>query len=424
LAAVQPVFFGVNSAVAAPGDPDPSFGKGGTVVVSLSPNNDWIEDIAVQPDGKIVAVGHLNQSSTGGNTSTFVVVRLLPGGALDSGFGNGGIVTTRLRFGNASARGVALQPDGKIVVCGNAAPSQGFGVTHLVVARYFADGRPVPAFSGDGVVESDPGPRAMAKAVKVQPDGKILVAGSVNGDTMLLRYTPDGSPDRRFGLRGRIVISNAPPPQGEAAYAVLLQPDQKILLAGDFGNQSSIFAARLQPYGKIDASFDGDGLLQVSFGDGLNVTTDCELQPDGKIVVAGFFLDRSTLEQKWTVTRLDPDGSFDTTFDGDGRLELPVNNPDTALMAVELQPDGKIVLGGSLQRPEPADLDFLLMRRNPDGSPDTSFGRNGQVETNISPIADQLRAMKIQPDGKIVAAGFAVNPTQHADFALARYLIQ
>jgi uncharacterized delta-60 repeat protein len=150
LAAVQPVFFDVSSAVAAPGDLDPSFGKGGTVVVSLSPNNDWIEDIAVQPDGKIVAVGHLNQSSTGGNTSTFVVVRLLPGGALDSGFGNGGIVTTRLRFGNASARGVALQPDGKIVVCGNAAPSQGFGVTPWSSRATSPTGGRIPRFRATG----------------------------------------------------------------------------------------------------------------------------------------------------------------------------------------------------------------------------------------------------------------------------------
>ena len=120
-----------------------------------------------------------------------------------------------------------------------------------------------------------------------------------------------------------------------------------------------------------------------------------------------------------TIARLNQNGSFDDTFDGDGKVVIDPAGLQEALFDIAIQADGKIVMGGSVRAGQGFNDNFLLRRRNPDGSPDLSFGQAGRVQTNMTASSNQIRALLIQPDGKIVAGGSAAN-----DFALARYLGQ
>ena len=126
-----------------------------------------------------------------------------------------------------------------------------------------------------------------------------------------------------------------------------------------------------------------------------------------------------------TIARLNLDGSLDNSFDADGKLIIPFGQRQAYTYDVEIQPDGKVVVGGGIQdsRQDP-NPNFLLVRRNSDGSPDLSFGQSGTVETSISATSDYLRSLALQTDGKIIAAGHAASPTGRDDFALVRYLGQ
>jgi uncharacterized delta-60 repeat protein len=199
--------------------------------------------------------------------------------------------------------------------------------------------------------------------------------------------------------------------------SVALQPDGKIVAAGGASNSVSL-VARLNPDGSLDPTFDSDGKLLHPFAgvpmvEGMSVA-DVALQADGKIVLAGWVTNFTTQVQRAVVVRLTSGGAFDTTLDGDGILVTQLGagaNPDSNFFAVEVLPDGRILLAGGAS-PSSGGFETLLTRRNVDGSPDPSFGTGGTrmiqlgVGTNASSGAID---MKLQPDGKIVVAGSATD---------------
>src|SRR3990172_6011894 len=168
--------------------------------------------------------------------------------------------------------------------------------------------------------------------------------------------------------------------------------------------------------GSPDPTFGVNGIVTTDFDNGSNdVGNAIALQPDGKIVVAGYggqFIG-------FTLARYNSDGSLDTTFDGDGKVAADFGSPYKAgLAALALQPDGKIIVAG--QSSNGSNNDFTLVRYNNDGSPDVSFGANGKVTTDFGNSDDFCYAVALQPDGKIVMAGRSSNGNDF-DFALARY---
>src|SRR6185312_12779398 len=189
---VAVVCLAASPASAAAGDLDGAFGTGGTVTTDFAGNGDEARAVAVQPDGKIVAAG-----GALGATVDFALVRYRPDGTLDATFGTGGKVTTD--FGSAEqAFAVAVQPDGKIVVAGG-------GATGFELARYNADGSLDGTFGAGGKVTTRFGlglPFTRAHAIVLQPDGKIVVAGTATSATApdfgLARYNPNGSLDASF----------------------------------------------------------------------------------------------------------------------------------------------------------------------------------------------------------------------------------
>jgi uncharacterized delta-60 repeat protein len=277
-----------------------------------------------------------------------------------------------------------------------------------------------------------------ARAVAVQPDGKIVLAGwwcgfgaDCNTSTFALsRFNPDGSLDKTFGSGGRAVVAF---PNGWAlATDVAIQADGKIVAAGwrnddDGVNDADFALIRLEPDGDLDPSFSGDGKVTTTFG-GSDVGSALALQGDGKLVVAGST--RGCGDEDFALARYNTDGSLDTSFSGDGRVCTGFGGDREGALAVAIQNNAfpgdhrtRIVVAGTTDDddcPLDCDYDFALGRYYSNGSLDTSFGGDGKVTTGFLSSEDVAAAVAIQTDGRIVAAGHTIS-TGDSDFALARY---
>src|SRR3954447_19040998 len=309
-------------------------------------------------------------------------------GDLDSSFSLDGKQTTDFAGSANFGQAVAVQADGKIVVAGSS--DEGATGSDFALARYNADGTLDSSFSDDGKQTTDfAGDNDSGRAVAVQPDGKILVAGysdqgaaTHNGDFALARYNIDGTLDSSF--------------------------------SGD-GKQTTDFV------GHADPNFAG----ATDFGQAVAV------QPDGKIVVAGYVSQANApsfeFYNDFALARYNPDGTLDSSFSDDGKQTTAfAGGSDDFGSAVAVQPDGKIVVGGSVRAPadSPAGGDFALARYNADGTLDSSFSDDGKQTTAFAGSSNDFgSAVAVQPDGKIVVGGYVKAPADsgEADFALARY---
>jgi uncharacterized delta-60 repeat protein len=392
---------------AADGDLDASFGNNGIVVTNHS-EFDQINDIVIQPDGKIVAAG---QSGTlpflpffGPPALDILVVRYNIDGSLDSTFGSSGIVTTDLGA-NDGALAVALQADGKIVVAGNGSPNN---EVVFAVVRYNTNGSLDTTFGSGGIVTTSTGQFSIAQGVAIQSDGKIVVTGSGSLGITVVRYNTDGSLDDTFNDDG---ITREIPPGFEVlrtnvAWGVALQADGKIVVVGESADHSQnigtddFLLLRYNPDGSLDNTFDGDGLVLTAFATHQNSARDIVIQSDGKILAAGSsFQDGGSFV---AVARYNTDGSLDTGFDSDG---IVVGATSSSANALALQSDGKILAAGD-SGDSSGNLVLTVSRFNSDGSSDTTFGGDGIVTTSFG---THMTATAIAPqtDGRIVAAGYA-----------------
>jgi len=252
--------------VAAAGDLDPTFGTGGKVTTDIQGDFDKARAVAIQADGKIVVAG----SALNGANIDFAVLRYNTDGSLDTTFGTDGKVLTPVLDSDDFALAVAIQPDGKIVAAGLAVT----GADDIAVVRYNTDGSLDTTFDGDGKATFSilVGFNDIANAVAIQPDGKIVLAGSTNNgsddDFAVIRLNPNGSLDSTFnaiGISTFAILDN-----DDVANAVVLQPDGKIVIAGftDNGQDTDFAAARLNPNGSLDLSFGVGGKVSSSHQNG------------------------------------------------------------------------------------------------------------------------------------------------------------
>jgi uncharacterized delta-60 repeat protein len=395
------------------GQLDLTFSQNGRVETSFSSSGSayylGAKAVAVQADGKIVAAGTWQQD---GN-SDFAVARYNTNGTLDTSFAGDGRLTTNFDgHSYDGANAVAVQPDGKIVVAGS---SDG----DFAAARYHTNGSLDTSFSNDGrfMTGYADGLEA-AEAVAVQPDGKIVIAGwtDLNGslDFAIARIDTGGTLDSPFSIRLTGFGSD------EVAYAVAIQPDGKIVVAGQSNeDDADEFAlARYTAGGSLDSSFDGDGRVETGIS-GARVGADAvAIQGNGRIVAAGWTIAGS--DRDFELMRYNTDGTLDTKFDGNGKQATEFGGRDLAA-AVAVQPDGSIVAAGWTSAGIEDSFDFALARYNRNGALDGFFGGgDGKVTTHWAGGDDYARAVAIQPgDGKIVAAGSVT--TFNTAFALARY---
>jgi uncharacterized delta-60 repeat protein len=390
---------------AAAGSLDPTFGKGGIAEANVG----FPVAAALQPDGKIVVL-----------TLEDKVARFLSNGTLDTSFGNGGIAVSSFA---TSPVALALQPDGKIVLAGRINNTT---ENVFAVARLNANGSVDTAFGSGGTVTTDMGFPGTTEAVVIQPDGKILLGGTVLGtdetlpnEVALVRYNPNGSLDSSFGNSGG--FANGPGEaevvsvQGVTTVAVLSDGDILVLNFAVGGGA----IAQFSPTGSLRSTVTSGTIVAASKGE------NPVFQPDSSFIVSNGILvgtarnrDLDTQVARFTATgQLDP--TFKTTvFDliGEGGSA----NTDF-LNAVALQSDGKVVLAGTHSHAF-TNSSNALARLNTNGSFDASFGTNGTVTNKLPANTNGLDLVLIQTDGKILAFGTA--GSNFTNLLLERYLAQ
>jgi uncharacterized delta-60 repeat protein len=408
------------------GEPDPGFGTRGSVVTAVRNGSaDRCFELLVQPDKKLVCVG---QSLRRGSSSQDVVlVRYLANGRLDQSFGTKGIsLFDRGRALGEVGASAVLAPDGKIVVAG-VADLAGPDRQDIFVARFNVDGSLDASFGSGGFVLADASSKSpdldWGYAVALQTDGKIVVTGQgtttrpgERSDAVLLRFTPSGELDQSFGSGGLLVDLTGGRARG--ASSLLIQPDGKIVI-GSYTDRlpNGVRLARFHRDGRADGSFGARGIAQLNVLSGGEVGGEVRSimrQPDGKIIVAGWGMSTDTYS---VLARFQANGRVDQSFGDRGSMLLKLEDglSETGVYAAEFQRDGKIVVaGGHAGR-------FLVARYLKSGGQDPTFGGIGFVSLAAGGRTHgYASAVRIQADGRIVAAGAASKTGMSEDFALVR----
>ena len=420
------------------GELDPTFDTDGLVQTPIDVSS-VATGLALQPDGKLVAVG-----LTTLNNNDFAVVRYNSDGSLDNTFGTGGIVSTDF-FGNNrsdSASSVLLLSNGKILVGGSAGGNN--NDTDFALARYNPDGTLDTSFGTGGLMTLDflgVGAIDGALSIALQSDGKIVAAGFTNMDVgvaddlfAIARFNADGSLDTGFGTNGRFTTDfGGGVASSSTARKVLVKPNGFILVGGDSdaSGTSDLALLQLDEAGDPDANFGTNGEVLNDLGGGLELGRSIALLPNGQILQVGSSTFILVPSAEAALVRYNENGSTDMTFGTNGVvLEdfSTVGGTGGEGKALLLLADGKIVLGGEAFlniTVNPSLTTFALARYLSDGSPDPDFGTKGRVLTDFSNGAgslDLLNDLILQPDGKIVAAGASDAGFNALQYALARYL--
>ena len=333
------------------------------------------------------------------------------------GFGDG-IVTTDFGSGDDAGYTVSVLADGKLLVAGQHYNGSDFD---FALTRYNTDGTLDTSFSSDGILTTIIGAgNDKGRSLTVQADGKILVAGishnGSNNDFALARYNADGTLDTSFDGDG--ILTTDFGADNDKGYSVTVQTDGKVLVAGEsFNGSNRDFAVvRYNADGTLDTSFADDGKLNTAIGSSDDFGHSIAVQADGKILVAGYSDTGSSFE--FTVVRYNADGMLDTSFSGDGVLTTDIGSISDISRSMTLQTDGKIVVAGESYNG--SNWDFAMVRYNADGTLDTSFESDGKLTTAIGSGDDQIFSVTMQDDGKILASGYSHNGSNN-DFVLARY---
>ena len=399
-----------------PGDLDPTFdGDGKVLTVWGNGSSVSASDVVIQADRKVVVAGSMTPADRGTGDS-FAVVRYTVNGALDPAFDSDGKVQTEFaQWSFDRATSLTTQSDGKILVAGWAYDIVGGTGEDFALVRYNANGSLDGSFDGDGKMTTDfERGRDVGLSVAIQSDGKIVVAGysSPSGnaggssDYAVARYNRDGSLDATFDGDGRVVTTLS---ARDRATTVAVQADGKIVVGGQLETGSPAFTlaaglVRYLPDGSLDSSFDGDGKLVLTM---ITSIRDLAVQPDGKILAAG---------SGFGVTRFNSNGALDTTFDGQGNSLFQQGGVE----ALALQRDGRTIIVGPVGYPA---SDFAVARFDARGAVDSSFHSEGTVTTDFGGM-DIPFGVALGSNGEIVVAGGS-GPAGGAgpnDLAVARYL--
>jgi uncharacterized delta-60 repeat protein len=337
----------------------------GTPDVGLDPGtgaNSTVTSVVLQPNGKVLMGGYFTEID---GTTRYRIARLDANGSLD---------TTFAPSANSTVRAVALQPNGKVVIGGFFGTVNGVPRGHI--ARLNASGSLDTSFAASGTEANDD-----VYAVALQTDDKVLIGGtftSFNGTTRnrIARLSDSGALDTSFNP-GTGVDSTV--------YAIAIQPDDKVIIAGSFSTFNGMTRNRI-------ARLDDDGTLDTTFDPGVGpnfLVRDVAIQPDGKVLIGGSFTTVAGQSRKY-IARLNDDGSLDSSFN-------PGTGTSSWVDAVALQSDGKVIIGGDFTTVD-GEACNRIARLNANGTVDTTFDTGTGVDSYVYDVA-------IQPDGKVLIGG-------------------
>ena len=397
-----------SQAAAQAGHLDTTFGTGGIFSLTDTTGSGSFNSanaVALQSDGKIVVAGQLGSRSA--------LLRLNANGSLDTTFGSGGTVITRIGSNIQQVFvGLAIQSDGKIVVAATGVPPRG------AAARFNADGSLDTTFGTAGVVSL---PLA-ATGLALQLDGRIIVTGVSLGTGLMTRLLTDGGTDTTFGTNGLAALVAGPS-------SIALQSDGKILIGA--GGLGAAPVLNPTPIAGSVARYNTNGSLDTSFGisgqaASVVAPSAVAVQSDGKILAVGANVSRLSVtgnSSGFGVVRFNPNGSIDTTFGSKGGVTTGFPTTTiTGAFAVAIQSDGDIVAAGEAGNNTSQLVEsFALARYLGTGRLDSTFGKGGLVTTSLGSNADALiSSLALLNDGKIVSAGTNGGGT----LEVARYLGQ
>jgi uncharacterized delta-60 repeat protein len=389
------------------GSPDNTFDNDGILTTDFTSSDDYAGSVAIQSDDKIVVAGYSNIYSPV-SVEHMVVCRYNQDGSLDNSFADSGKLEEVSKQGYTVFNATAIQADGKIVAAGITWDGSNYD---FAVARYNTNGSPDSTFSDDGKLITDFGARDEAVSIAVQPDGKIVVAGNSDTQFAIARYNTDGSPDNTFSDDGKLLVSLG---FADACTSVALQSDGKIVMAGysyiDENYDSSEFAiARFNTNGTPDNTFNGSGKQMTTFGDYTDFASSLAIQKDGKIVVAG----RSYLNysDNFSLVRYNTDGSLDTTFSHDGKQNNVFGPDDYFAESLAIQNDGKIVVAGFSETSSGNSSAFAVARYETNGDLDNTFNNNGFQNTFLGSHFNFAKSVAISNIGGIAVGGTNDNYT-------------
>ena len=356
---------------------DTTFGSGGSFV--FGGGNSVADVVVVQLDGKSLITGFFGNLNQGG--TDFGTIRLNTNGTLDPSFGSGGLARTPVGGGVDGGTGLAVQPDAKIVVVGVGGAS---GNNMMVVVRYDPAGHLDPSFGSGGVVSGKPGGAYAAASVALQADGKILVG--VSGATVV-RLNTNGSLDTSWGNGGVASVSYNGSPLGPLA--VIAQPDGSTLVLG------SEAVARLSAGGRLDTSYGSGGFATITRPELGNTSAAFGRLGDGRLIVVG---GTSSGGGQTVFSRFTTGGQADPSFGTNG--VMAVADGHGGVTAATVLPDGSVVATASTTGGP------IVSSYTPKAMPDPTFGPNGTASVTFpKSSSSQLRAVAIQPDGKVLVAG-------------------
>ncbi len=367
---------------------DSTFGINGIVLTRLKGISCEAKSIALQTNGKIVITG-VTKDLYGNPDSTLLLLRYDCTGALDTSFNHIGY----LSIPNARGNSVAIQSDGKIVAGGCIVKHGG---TYFTIFRFNENGSADTTFGIKGIKKTN---FSMVNSIAIQSNGKIVAAGGT-GFFEYARFNIDGSLDSSYARGGKDTILYKW--RWSKVTSLLLQKDQKAVLVGsDFMYQDAdlnglnLAIARVDTNGKLDHRFNKTGKQYKDFLLGAGQFYG-GLQKDGKLVVTSDFY--GTLLLRYRI-----DGTIDSSFGINGMDTSSRAGMAPTAAAIAFQQDNKILIGGSTWK-----NDFLLIRYDTSGLPDTSFNHSSFASFDLNKGSNDIAlTMVLQPNGKIILAGYS-----------------
>lgn len=390
--------FVLNTDVSAQPELDTTFGSGGKTVITFGALA-WAQDMVVQPDNKIIMVSSCNHIQL--SRVPFCAIRVNENGTFDNTFHSNSPTGSPgvFTFFDSSGNGNAL---GAALQSDGKVISVGWvpgnGTEDAALVRYNPDGSHDSSFGSGGKVLTDvtPGSNDRAERVALQPDGKFVIVGTTGTALFVARYLSNGTLDDSFGKDG---IARVLPGDAALGKSIAVQLDGKIVAGGRI--PGSYLMTRFNPDGSIDTTWDSDGIQIIPATSPRNGIISVGIQMDGRVVALG---------HGNTLFRFNSDGSPDTGFDGDGS-RVALNDKEPLYMMVSAS--GKINVVGTgippscqfgFPCPTP-DLRFFTARYGPDGSPDTAYSGDGFLEIDISGPYDGARTIAVDPIGRVVVGG-------------------
>ena len=385
---VTVVLFSIQGIRAQDGTVDFNFGNNGGVLTSINNYDNQAASSALQSDGKIIQAGKIRVVNNQGNYDNSIsIVRYKTNGIIDSSFGTDGITTVDFGSSNDYVNDVAVQQDDKIIIFGTTDPdyeTYGSYYPNLVIMRFNSDGSIDNTFGTNGKVELDYSPNdytrygERARSIEIEQSGKILLAGTMDiSDTtptqfLLIRLNTDGTVDNTFGTNGKVSYDLTG--HSLEVNKVIELESGNILLAGSSYssslNHAGIFLARFNSAGIIDSTFANNGYsIEADGAEPYDLyCSTMGIQQSSKILIFGSW------SNGYVLFRYNSDGSLDNSFAQNGMKYLGGGDYGVISRDMVIQSDDKIIIGGSASLN--GNYFILIYRLTIDGNFDTTFGIN------------------------------------------------